>query len=295
MSVERIKFRRPAVPDDVAAARKRLHDAMITEALIAAAEAGNACPALLLDDRVDKRALLSYAQRYGVPSSRPDGQPWSNEELCAALRDNVVMPANRDALDRSMQAFAKWWTKADRVPHISTARKIIRALPGGSDADKSRRSSRSWEGPFCGPAGGAPPGTFPAANLRQTRAEERGRLAMYAPYPEGIIECAEKVGARGQRTRSPLKKGKRGPSGRKMPTGYDLQSPRWRGYMDRAQQEQYGEAAELEAAVPGLELSAEAVAQQLMAGQPAQPKRKRRRTAAERKTKAAQMRQTGQL
>ena len=55
--------------------------------------------------------------------------------------------------------------------------------PGGSNAGKYDAS----EGPFCGPSGGSPRGTYPVGSLK--RAKSALGLAHNAPKPSGIKSC----------------------------------------------------------------------------------------------------------
>tara|TARA_R110000787_G_scaffold243163_1_gene349104 strand:- start:804 stop:1073 length:270 start_codon:yes stop_codon:yes gene_type:complete len=57
---------------------------------------------------------------------------------------------------------------------------------GGSNAGKYDSS----EGPFCGPAGGAPKGTYPVGTLK--RGKSAIKLAHNAPNPMGIKSCVYK-------------------------------------------------------------------------------------------------------
>lgn len=58
--------------------------------------------------------------------------------------------------------------------------------PGGSNAGKYDSS----EGPFCGPAGGAPKGTYPVGT--EKRGKSAIKLAHNAPNPMGIKKCVYK-------------------------------------------------------------------------------------------------------
>ena len=58
--------------------------------------------------------------------------------------------------------------------------------PGGSNAGKYSSS----EGPFCGPSGGAPKGTYPIGTLQ--RGKSAIKLAHNAPNPMGIKSCVYK-------------------------------------------------------------------------------------------------------
>jgi hypothetical protein len=66
-----------------------------------------------------------------------------------------------------------------------------RKKPGGSNVGKDRETSSAGEGPFCGPAGGAPKGSFPVTNAKQARAAKA--YAHNAPNPEGIKRCADRI------------------------------------------------------------------------------------------------------
>ena len=62
---------------------------------------------------------------------------------------------------------------------LSKARK----KPGGSNAGKYSSS----DGPFCGPAGGAPSKTYPVNTKKRARAALA--YARHAPNPSGIKAC----------------------------------------------------------------------------------------------------------
>jgi hypothetical protein len=63
--------------------------------------------------------------------------------------------------------------------------------PGGSNVGKERETSGAHEGPFCGPAGGAPAGSYPITNKKQVGAAKS--YAHNAPNPSGIKACAERI------------------------------------------------------------------------------------------------------
>lgn len=67
----------------------------------------------------------------------------------------------------------------------------IREKPGGSNVGKDRETSDADEGPFCGPAGGAPKGSYPVTNAKQARAAKA--YAHNAPNPEGIKKCVDRI------------------------------------------------------------------------------------------------------
>lgn len=66
-----------------------------------------------------------------------------------------------------------------------------REKPGGSNVGKDRETSDADEGPFCGPSGGAPGGSFPVTNKKQARAAKA--YARHAPNPGGVKKCADRV------------------------------------------------------------------------------------------------------
>ena len=63
--------------------------------------------------------------------------------------------------------------------------------PGGSNVGEDRKTSKASEGPFCGPSGGAPKGSYPVTNAKQARAAKA--YAHNAPNPAGIKKCADRV------------------------------------------------------------------------------------------------------
>lgn len=64
------------------------------------------------------------------------------------------------------------------------AEKKARKKPGGSNVGEYRKVKSS---DFCGPAGGAPKGSFPVNTL--ARARSALKLAHNAPNPAGIRSC----------------------------------------------------------------------------------------------------------
>ena len=60
--------------------------------------------------------------------------------------------------------------------------------PGGSNVGKYKK------GPFCGPAGGAPKGSYPVNTCGRVAAAKS--YARHAPNPAGIKRCAERAGKR---------------------------------------------------------------------------------------------------
>lgn len=60
--------------------------------------------------------------------------------------------------------------------------------PGGSNVGKYKK------GPFCGPAGGAPKGSYPVNTCGRVAAAKA--YARHAPRPEGIRRCAERAAKR---------------------------------------------------------------------------------------------------
>ena len=76
-----------------------------------------------------------------------------------------------------------------------------REKPGGSNAGKYPNVEK---GDFCGPAGGAPAGTYPV-NTRK-RGKSAIKLAHNAPDPEGIKAC---VYRKYPGLKKPMNRGKR--------------------------------------------------------------------------------------
>ena len=66
-----------------------------------------------------------------------------------------------------------------------------RKRPGGSNVGRKRKTSGAKEGPFCGPSGGAPSGSYPVTNRGQWKSAI-GHSG-HAPNPSGIKSCANRV------------------------------------------------------------------------------------------------------
>jgi hypothetical protein len=69
--------------------------------------------------------------------------------------------------------------------------KAARKRPGGSNVDRNRKTSKAGQGPFVGPSGGAPAGSYPVTNRKQWAAAKS--YARHAPNPAGIKAAADRV------------------------------------------------------------------------------------------------------
>tara|TARA_R110000824_G_scaffold181836_2_gene362693 strand:- start:205 stop:447 length:243 start_codon:yes stop_codon:yes gene_type:complete len=67
---------------------------------------------------------------------------------------------------------------------MATKLEKMRARPGGSNAGKYKNIAKA---DFCGPAGGAPKGTYPINTLK--RAKSALKLRFNVPNPGGIKAC----------------------------------------------------------------------------------------------------------
>jgi hypothetical protein len=94
-----------------------------------------------------------------------------------------------------MLRFNQWLSQAhpDFYGEAEIAKDVERAHeePGGSNVGKERETSGAREGPFCGPSGGAPKGSYPVTSAKQGRAAKA--YSRNAPNPEGIKSCVDRV------------------------------------------------------------------------------------------------------
>jgi len=67
---------------------------------------------------------------------------------------------------------------------LTVSQKKARKKPGGSNVGKYKKVKSS---DFCGPAGGAPTGSYPVNTL--SRGRSALKLAHNAPSPSGIKSC----------------------------------------------------------------------------------------------------------
>ncbi len=74
---------------------------------------------------------------------------------------------------------------AKKKSKVSAKTKTARKKPGGSNAGKYKGVKS-----FCGPAGGAPAGTFPTNTLK--RAKSALKLAHNAPNPGKLKACVHR-------------------------------------------------------------------------------------------------------
>ena len=73
------------------------------------------------------------------------------------------------------------------MAELTEKEKKAREKPGGSNVGDYKNVSK---GDFCGPAGGAPEGSYPVNTPK--RAKSALKLAHNAPNPEGIRSCVLK-------------------------------------------------------------------------------------------------------
>jgi len=89
----------------------------------------------------------------------------------------------------------KSWLEARNLQEQSEGlpkdKEAAREKPGGSNVGEDRETSKAGEGPFCGPSGGAPKGSYPVTNAKQARAAKS--YARHAPNPSGIKKCVDRV------------------------------------------------------------------------------------------------------
>lgn len=72
--------------------------------------------------------------------------------------------------------------------------KAARKKPGGSNVGKKRKTSGARQGPFIGPSGGAPKGSYPVTNKKQWKAALA--YSRHAPNPAGIRAAANAIAKR---------------------------------------------------------------------------------------------------
>lgn len=99
-----------------------------------------------------------------------------NQKECEA---KAIRVANSKMELPTMSDFS--WEEHNEVFGVGS--KKDKSKPGGSNAGDYNKS----DGPFCGPSGGAPKGTFPVGTLK--RAKAALAYAHNAPNPEGIKQC----------------------------------------------------------------------------------------------------------
>jgi hypothetical protein len=77
----------------------------------------------------------------------------------------------------------------DYLSILDATKKKPQDRPGGSNVGKYKGVKK-----FCGPAGGAPKGSYPVNSCGRVAAAKS--YARHAPNPGGIKRCAERAGAR---------------------------------------------------------------------------------------------------
>jgi hypothetical protein len=127
------------------------------------------------------------AEKYGIPTRHPTTKRLiETSVLCDHLKWLTMNPT-KSQLRQQQRSFAtNDQERAEQIViSLHTALKRLHEMRGGSGAGKHAK------GPFCGPAGGAPPGTFPVTNSRQA-ASALG-YSHNAPRPSGIRKCVDLV------------------------------------------------------------------------------------------------------
>lgn len=74
---------------------------------------------------------------------------------------------------------------------LTKKEKAAHKKPGGSNVGEERETSGAHEGPFCGPSGGAPEGSYPVTSKKQGAFAKA--YSHNAPNPEGIKKCVDRV------------------------------------------------------------------------------------------------------
>ena len=80
--------------------------------------------------------------------------------------------------------YGTYFYKGELMAKLTAAVRKARKKPGGSNVGEYKRVK---SGDFCGPAGGAPSGSFPVNTI--SRARSALKLAHNAPNPAGIRRC----------------------------------------------------------------------------------------------------------
>ena len=88
-----------------------------------------------------------------------------------------------------LKSLSLWESKGP--PKSKKAQEEAQEKPGGSNVGEKRETSGAKEGPFCGPSGGAPAGSYPVTNKKQWKSAKS--YSRHAPKPGGIKACADRV------------------------------------------------------------------------------------------------------
>lgn len=92
-----------------------------------------------------------------------------------------------------MKTFKEWLIEQSKSgpPESEGAIEKAQEKPGGSNVGEKRKTSGAKEGPFCGPSGGSPKGSYPVTSAKQGKSAKA--YARHAPNPEGIKKCVDRV------------------------------------------------------------------------------------------------------
>jgi len=135
----------------------------------------------------DKAKQKAYLQGYVITGGKGEAgmESYFRKVLEKSHKDHKFSSFEQ-AMVRAIISKNKLWTEEDWKEHDKffeiTEQGKPQDKPGGTNVGKYRT-----KGPFCGPSGGAPPGSFPV-NTRK-RAIAALAYARNAPNPAGIRKC----------------------------------------------------------------------------------------------------------
>ena len=115
----------------------------------------------------DKAKQKAYIQGYAITKGEGEAMESYLRKLLENTHKDRKFNSFEQAMVRAIIAKNKPWTEKDWEAHDKffgiTEQKRPQDKPGGSNVGKYKT-----KGPFCGPSGGAPPGSFPVKSERMT-------------------------------------------------------------------------------------------------------------------------------
>lgn len=136
--------------------------------------------------RAMKRSAAQYKKKRSAAPTKRFGKPvLKNKSGDASVKFGYATVSPTILPD-----YKPYIPKNKNLKRGNTVR-IARKKPGGSNVGRDRKTSRAGQGPFVGPAGGAPAGSYPVTNPGQWHAALA--YARHAPNPAGIKAAANRI------------------------------------------------------------------------------------------------------
>ena len=150
----------------------------------------NYSPAMVKKANFARNASKWRKQFGGYLDQELNTIPIENTPIDQSLVAPTVFAAGGELPQWLYEARGDQFARGGQLPK-GKALTAARKRAGGSNVGKKRKTSAAGKGPFVGPSGGAPKGSYPVTNKKQWAAAKS--YARHAPNPSGIRAAADRI------------------------------------------------------------------------------------------------------